>query len=113
MNTHKSKYLLEQINKLKNKAYEIFLLTPILVDEEFKDIRPFIQYPVKSSGIYFIDLYYPDLKLAIEIDEPHHTNQKEEDKARENLIIESEKCDFKRITIMTILMLTRQSMKLK
>ncbi|GAA5023589.1 hypothetical protein GCM10011506_06560 [Marivirga lumbricoides] len=99
-NTHKTKYIVEQVHKLKNKPYEILLIAPLLTDPELLDIRPFTQHSVQSdSGLFFIDLYYSDLKIAIEIDEEYHEKQITEDTERERIITEKEQCTFKRVKI--------------
>jgi very-short-patch-repair endonuclease len=46
---------------------------------------------------YYIDAYFPDLNLAVEIDEPHHVRQKEADRAREHEIKKEIGCRFIRI----------------
>jgi len=45
-----------------------------------------------SVGVYFIDMYMPKYKLAIECDENHHN--KEADKTRESEIIRQLDCKF-------------------
>lgn len=95
MNKYKHEYLLQQVNRLKNKKFEIAILAPLLYDHELLIVQPYTQYPV---GSHFIDLYYPDLKLAIEIDEDHHLQQVEEDLNREKTITNCLNCDFIRIS---------------
>ena len=50
----------------------------------------------KIAG-YFIDGYIPEIKLAIEIDEEHHTQQKENDVVRQKEIEDLLDCKFIRI----------------
>ena len=52
-----------------------------------------------SVGTYLIDAYMPDLKLAIEIDEKHHKNNVDEDKRREDYIVQKLGCRFIRIDV--------------
>jgi very-short-patch-repair endonuclease len=100
MSIEKTEYLLEQIKKLKNKAFEVAILAPLIVDKDLSDIRPYAGYHIKhESNDYYIDLYYPELKIAIEIDELHHSNQLEKDLERECKIVGIENCEFKRIKI--------------
>ena len=50
-----------------------------------------------SNKRAFIDLYYPTIKLAIEIDEKYHDKSQEEDADREREIKNSIDCEFLRI----------------
>lgn len=93
MANNKTQYLIEQINKLKNKKFEVAILSPIILDKDLTVLEPYTQYPVKG---YLIDLYYPILKLAIEIDEPYHDGL-EDDAERQNTIETEEECEFYRI----------------
>ncbi|PSU43043.1 hypothetical protein C9J12_28455 [Photobacterium frigidiphilum] len=52
-----------------------------------------------SAGPYLIDGYFPDLNLAIEIDEPYHQRTKELDAIREAEIKEILGCEFFRIDV--------------
>jgi hypothetical protein len=52
----------------------------------------------RVSG-YFLDGYCSNLNLAVEIDEPAHYYNKENDLIRENNIKEELNCDFFRITV--------------
>jgi Uncharacterized protein conserved in bacteria len=90
----KTDFLIEQINRLKNKKYEIAILSPIILDKDLSVVEPYTQYPVQN---YFIDLYYSTLKLAIEIDETHHEGLEENDNERQMIIEETLDCEFYRI----------------
>lgn len=52
------------------------------------------QYPV---DLYRIDIYIPEINLAIEYDEDRHKRQEKEDKERQEYIISVLKCTFMRI----------------
>jgi very-short-patch-repair endonuclease len=52
-----------------------------------------------SVGPYLIDGYFPELNLAIEIDEPYHERNKEEDHKREAEIKLLLGCEFFRIDV--------------
>lgn len=95
MNT-KTEYLLDQVYKLKEKPFEIAILSPLIMCKELSIIMPYTQYPV-NSGEYYIDLFYPDLKIAIEIDEDHHEATISEDQERQKNIEEKESCRFHRV----------------
>ncbi len=89
--------------KLKLDGKLIFTMsiyeTPILDKLEtalgFKIIR---QYKVAG---YFLDGYCPEIRLAIEIDEPYHLKEKQmiKDKRREIYIKDKLKCNFLRIPV--------------
>ena len=46
-----------------------------------------------------IDLYYHQINLAIEIDEPYHSNQSKDDNNRQKKIIQSLGCNVYRIKV--------------
>jgi len=48
-------------------------------------------------GDYKVDLYFPEYKIAVEVDENYHLYQKEEDKIREDFIKKEMHCEFVRI----------------
>jgi hypothetical protein len=50
-----------------------------------------------SNKIAYIDLFYPNLNLAIEIDEEYHDLRQDEDAARQQEIINELGCEFLRI----------------
>lgn len=52
-----------------------------------------------QHGAYKIDLYIPQIKLAVEVDEPYHESQQEKDEAREKDISEGLGCDFARLKV--------------
>ncbi|MFA0487028.1 MULTISPECIES: AbaSI family restriction endonuclease [Vibrio] len=61
-----------------------------------RDVKLLSQYPVEQ---YYIDGYFPDLKLAVEIDEPFHERTKEQDALREERIKAELGCEFFRIDV--------------
>lgn len=66
-----------------------------------RDVLIHSQHAVVAKGRdkpYYIDAYLPDLNLAIEVDEPHHVRQLEEDIVREREIQEKIGCRFIRIS---------------
>jgi len=73
------KYLGEQLLKLQTQKYQIALTGLFLYDDDLKAYQPKIEYKV---GTRRIDLYYESCKLAIEIDEPFHKRNLEDDKKR-------------------------------
>lgn len=47
---------------------------------------------------YFLDFYFPDLNIVIELDGSQHKNTVEKDKQRDNFVSKELKCDIIRIT---------------
>lgn len=111
----KSKYISEMLNKrTKGKDYENFVINQIYAridNPELEIVTQKCVRPTKSidtknltkvgKNHYLIDLYFPQINFAIEVDEGHHENVENQfnDKQRENLIKGSVSCDIKRIKI--------------
>ena len=59
------------------------------------------QHHVKrvDNKYYLLDLYYPQIGLAIEVDEPYHQATREQDKYRQEIVAEKLSCGFERIRI--------------
>jgi hypothetical protein len=88
--------LLSKINNKKYESYVVSRIVHLLNDPEIQFIPQ--QLVRKPDGKrYLIDLYFPQFKLAVEIDEPYHNSQVEEDELREREIIELTNSDFRRI----------------
>lgn len=93
------------VNKNKKdfriKKYENFVITSLIHDERLRDLKPITQYyvPLTDSNYALIDLYYPQINLAIEVDEPHHNKRLEADLKRQKAIEDSLLCKFKRFNI--------------
>jgi very-short-patch-repair endonuclease len=64
-------------------------LKKVFIDEEI-----ILQYKVDK---YFIDIYFPEYKLAIEYDEDRHKYQQKADKERQEYISDKLECSFIRI----------------
>lgn len=90
----KNSYKLRQIG-LANKSIThpvlIYIETAIIgfIFDVFKEYKMIKQYRV---GTYYIDLYFSDYNLAIEIDEPHHEATKNYDMQREDYIKKELNC---------------------
>ena len=61
-----------------------------------RNVRLESQFPV---GAYLIDGYFPDLRLAVEIDEAHHLRTVEDDANRQSFIERELNCEFFRINV--------------
>lgn len=68
-------YNINQLKKSKGKKYENYVISRIVHGiNHFDDIKFITQQYVKNADnkYYFTDLFFPQLGLHIEIDEPHH-----------------------------------------
>lgn len=77
-----------QLERTRGKRFENYVITRIwhlLDDLEIKIITQ--QYVARPYGRALTDLYFPQLSLHLEVDEPHHLTQVEHDRLRENDII--------------------------
>lgn len=87
----KLEYITKQLSRTHNKRYENYVVNRIwnkLNDDKVKFITQ--QYIFRNDGKYaFTDMYFPQLDVHIEVDEPFHKNKHnvELDKIREADII--------------------------
>jgi very-short-patch-repair endonuclease len=97
----KYEHLIRQIHRTAYKPHENFIINSLLQDERLIDILPLTQHYVKriDNKYALIDLFYPQLNLAIEIDEKHHNNNFDDDITRQNDVEKNLKCKFERIII--------------
>lgn len=107
----KYNYYVEQIRRTfhvkKNKKdfvvkkYENYVITALLHDERLRDLKPITQYyvPISDTNYALVDLYYPQINLVIEVDEPHHLDNKEADLERQKAIEDRLQCKFERFDI--------------
>ena len=75
---NKTEYLIKTLSRTKRKDYENFVINAIWNRVGNNDIKPVTQQYVFNSTNnehYFIDLFFPQFNLGIEIDERHHVNQ--------------------------------------
>ena len=83
------KQLERRIGTNESQLLEQYHMNNNLQDEPFVN-----QFPVAGK---FIDRYYTNLNVAVEIDELHHKRQQVQDIIRENKIKEKINCEFIRI----------------
>lgn len=78
-------YLAKTLSRTTRKDYENYVVNAVwnrLGDDTLKPVSQ--QWLARPDGKgYFIDLYFPQVNLGIECDEPFHHDQKAADKARE------------------------------
>src|SRR6056300_1158007 len=113
LSSWKYNYYVEQIRRTfhvkKNKKdfrfkkHENFIITSLIHDERLRDLKPLTQHyvPLANNNYALIDLYYPQIELAIEVDEPHHLDNIDKDKERQEKIEDLIQCDFRRFAIST------------
>ena len=95
----KSYVISRELRKTTGKGWEQYFLGQII--NKFKNqLEPICQYfrKVEDQRI-LIDLYYHQINLAIEIDEPYHSDQTIEDNIRQKKIIQSLGCNVFRIKV--------------
>lgn len=83
------------------KKHENFVITALLHDERLRQLKPLTQHyvPLSDANYALIDLYYPQIDLAIEVDEPHHLDNQDADKERQKGIESLIQCDFIRFDV--------------
>lgn len=94
-------YISRALSKIQHKKYELYVISRIIHKLDNPQIRyVFQQYATRNeeTGKYaLIDLYLPQLGIAIEVDEAHHKEQYTEDQLRQKEI-ERLDIEVKRIT---------------
>ena len=94
-------YYAKLLTKLRNKKYEFYVVSRIIHLLNDTEIQFTTQQLVRNEEgkRYLIDLYFPQFKIAVEVDESHHLSNEEADRAREREIISSADVKFFRIQI--------------
>lgn len=95
-------YYSETFRKIQNKKYELYVITRIFHTLNDLEIDLSMQQAViTKDGVRLMDLYFPQFKLCLEIDEPHHedSEQKNKDEIRKEAIVEIAKVEVIRIGI--------------
>ncbi|MEJ6792113.1 MAG: hypothetical protein QNK89_05090 [Lacinutrix sp.] len=85
------------------KKHENFIITSLIHDQRLTELKPLTQHyvPLSDNNYALIDLYYPQIEFALEVDESHHLDNIDEDKKRQEKIEKLIQCDFKRFAIST------------
>jgi len=98
MPTNNEKYIKEN-TCTSHKRYESMVMYAL--HYALSDVLLESQYPVQGpeGEQYYVDGYFPELKIAIEVDEEHHLVNKETDERRQKFIEDELKCDFFRIDV--------------
>ena len=86
----KRDYLKRTLSRTKQKDYENYVVNAIWNRLDRIDIQPVTQQYVKRmDGKYaLLDMYFPQVNLGIECDEPFHKKNQEQDLVREMTMLE-------------------------
>ena len=78
-------YLTKTLSRTKRKDYENYVINTIWNRINCSKLLPVTQQFIKAKDgrQYMIDLYFPQLNIGVECDEPFHQKQKEADNLRE------------------------------
>jgi very-short-patch-repair endonuclease len=106
MDKWKSDYIVRQISRLGSmkKKFELAVVIPVITNDLNSELKPVLQQFVKrkpSNKNAYIDLFYPGIKLAIEIDEEYHDSRQVEDIERQKEIEKVLDCTFFRVDTKT------------
>lgn len=99
---NKDQHLLNILTKVKHKRYEHFVVSRIIHNLCSTDIKVVSQQLVRRpSGRALLDLYFPQINVSLEVDEPQHEGErhKQLDELRSRDIIEATNLTEKRITV--------------
>lgn len=105
----KMKYLAHTLNvRTVRKRYENFVVNAIYSKIDNPELVPVTQKCVRipnSNNHYLLDLYFPQLNYAIEVDESHHftPEQMEADRLRTEFVKKTLGCNVSRILIYKII----------
>lgn len=81
----KVSYLMEQFERMQGKDFENYVINAIYQRVGNPNLIPETQtYAKRNNGKYaLLDLYFPQINVWVEVDEPRHELCKDEDKIRE------------------------------
>jgi very-short-patch-repair endonuclease len=96
----KKEYIVRQLARTKHKKYEQYVVTRIINLLNDLDIN-FItqQFVSRPKGRALTDLFFPQLALHIEVDEPHHKSYLDADSIREADIVNATNHKVERIDV--------------
>lgn len=85
----KTQYIIKTLSRTKRKDYENYVINAIWNRVANKNLKPVTQqyvYNNRENQHYFIDLYFPQINVGIEVDEAQHSKTKEYDVDRQEAI---------------------------
>lgn len=99
----KLEFIARQLSKAQTKRYEHYVVQRIWHRLDRPDLKmitqQFVSRPNREPRRAMTDMYFPQLGLHIEIDEPHHLNQIAADRLREADIINATGHKFIRVPV--------------
>lgn len=78
----KTDYIVKTFSRTKRKDYENYVINAIWNRIDNKELHPVTQqyvYNSKDNQHFFVDLFFPQLMIGIEVNERHHLAQREKD----------------------------------
>ncbi|WP_122077026.1 AbaSI family restriction endonuclease [Pseudophaeobacter sp. EL27] len=100
---NKDQHLLNLLTKVKHKQYEHFVVSRIIHNLCSTDVKLVSQQLVRRpNGRALLDLYFPQINVSLEVDEPQHEgeNHKQLDDLRSRDIVEATNLTEKRIKVL-------------
>ncbi len=98
--TEELDYYATIFKKIRNKKYEFFVISRIIHLLNDRELEFTTQQLIRTENNRFLlDLYFPQLKFAIEVDEDHHDRQVDKDKERDRAVVEKANVKTERIII--------------
>ncbi|MCA1772173.1 MAG: hypothetical protein LC677_05960 [Halomonas sp.] len=97
---NKKEYIVRQLARTKHKKYEQYVVTRIINLINDFDIK-FItqQYVSRPEGRALTDLFFPQLSIHVEVDEPHHKSCVDDDSIREADIVNATSHEIIRVDV--------------
>jgi very-short-patch-repair endonuclease len=105
-------YYAKIFEKIRNKKYEFYVISRIVHLLNDRELEFTTQQLVRTEeGRFLLDLYFPQLNLAIEVDESYHANDRQidKDKERDKAVLEAANVCTERIEISEISEISGQS----
>jgi len=101
----KLEFITRQLSKAQTKRYEHYVVQRIWHRLNRSDLKmitqQFVSRPNSEPRRAMTDMYFPQLGIHIEIDEPHHLNQVAADQLRQADIINATGHKFIRVPVST------------
>lgn len=94
------KYIEDQLWKARNKRHESYVINRFWNRLDKTDVKIITQqYVTRPDGHALTDMYLPQFDIHLEVDEPHHLDQQEQDQNRDRDIIDATDHEIVRIPI--------------
>lgn len=94
----KKEFIIKQLHRTHNKKFENYVITRIWHQLDDLDVKIITQqYIVRPTGFALADLYFPQFKLIVEVDEEQHLGNKLQDNIRDKDVINAVNFEIYRI----------------